>query len=302
MRPLSAASRSLLRVLLASLTLGATGCFAIADVDRFETDPSTLPTGTGPYRDLRFELLNASFHGDQLFEVRVVSDENVLLASAVLDPPGVAGGAPIAVHLPQAVPRSGNARLEFYADVNGSRSFDGIGAAKDKRDHAWRVGPLREENAAYVRAEGDTLVVAYAHDSNFTDIGVRPDGSTEPLIGGLDANVNVLGLDAYAGKLVEARMVESATGRVTGLYRLPKAPSTGVASMPMRGVLDEGIGYDLELYVDASGDGTFQPTGRPASEAGDAGWRGSFVPDATGASITIDVAVAAQATDITHVY
>ena len=291
-----------LSTLAAVSGLGLGGCFAIADVDRFESDASGTQAGSGPYRDLRFELRNASFHGSQLFEVRVVSDEDVLLASAVLDPAGVSGEQAIAVEIPRSVPRSGNARLEFYADVNGSRSFDGIGAAKDKRDHAWRVGPLREDNAAYVRADGDKLVVVYAHDSNFTDIGVRPDGTSAPLVSGLDANVKVTGLEAYAGKLVEARMVETNTGRVTGLYRFPQAPAGGVASMPMRGVLDEGIGYDLELYIDANGDGAFQPTGRAASEAGDAGWRGSFVPDATGASITIDVSLAAQATDVTHVF
>lgn len=294
-RPFTTALRA---AALAALC-GLSACFAIADVDRFETDAAGTQAGTGPYRDLRFVMKNAGFHGASFFEVRVVSDENVLLASAVLDPPGISGDQPIVVDLPRAVPRSGNARLEVYADVNGSRSFDGIGAAKDKRDHAWRIGPLREENAAYVRAEGDKLVVTYLHDSNFTDIGVRPDGSAAPLISGLDANLNVTGLDAYAGKLMEGRMVERSTGRVTGLYRLPQSPTGGVASLPMRGVLDEGIGYDLELYIDANGDGAFQPTGQPG---GDAGWRGSFVPDATGASITIDVSVAAQATDVTHVY
>lgn len=295
-------SRGFARALVVSTLLTATGCFAVADVDRFEMDAAGNQAGTGPYRDLRFEMRNASFHADQLFEVRIVSDEDVVLASAVLDPPGDVGTGPIAVHLARAVPRAGNARLEVYADVNDSRSFDGIGAAKDKRDHAWRIAPLREDNTAYVRVEGDTLVVSYAHDSNFTDIGVRPDGDSTPLLAGLDANVNVRGLSSYAGKLVEARMVESATGRVTGLYRLAAAPVGGVATMPMRGVLDEGIGYDLELYIDANGDGSFQPTGRPPEEAGDAGWRGSFVPDATGANITIDVSVAAQAPDITHVY
>lgn len=278
---------------------GLGGCFAIADVDRFERDAAGNQAGTSPYRDLRFVMKNAGFHGASLFEVRIVSDENVLLASAVLDPPGISGDQPIVVDLPRSVPRSGNARLEVYADVNGSRSFDGIGAAKDKRDHAWRVAPLREENAAYVRAEGDELVVTYLHDSNFTDIGVRPDGTSAPLISGLDANVDVLGLDAYAGKLLEARMVETSSGRVTGLYRLPRTPAGGVASLPMRGVLDEGIGYDLELYIDANGDGSFQPTGTPD---GDGGWRGSFVPDATGASITIDVTIAPQTNDVTHAF
>jgi hypothetical protein len=273
------------------------GCFAVTDVDRFENDTAET-VGAKPYRDLRFSLTNAPFHAQHIFGYRVTNDANVVLTSGVIEP---AGEPPITVFVASAVPRGGGCRLDFYADVNGSGTYDGIGDAKDKRDHAWRIQPLDETNVAYVALDDDELVVSYPHDTNFTDIDTSPPGQTQARITGLDVAVELTGLGALGGKLLEARLLETASGRVTSLRRLTAVnpDAGGVANLLLRGAVEDGVGYALEIYVDRNGDRAFQPTGQAA---GDGGWRVPFTADSSGKRIVMDLSVAAEVDDLVFVY
>ncbi|MEO6418935.1 MAG: hypothetical protein ABIP39_05985, partial [Polyangiaceae bacterium] len=78
----------------------------------------------------------------------------------------------------------------------------------------------------------------------------------------------------------------ASTGHTAGLYRfttltLPAAGTTLDAKIP--GVIDDGVAYNVEVYVDANGNGAYD-----TPPAGDIGWRIPKGSDATGLSLDFD--------------
>jgi len=276
-----------------------TGCYLVTNLDRFNEQEAAAAKPVNAYRDMKFVMNKMKYHAANYFQYRVVNDDNVTLTSGTLDPVGATTGAPVIIYVAGAVPRSGKCRLDFYADTNNSRNYDGIGDVKEHKDHAWRIAPLNDPDPAYGALSGETLVFTFTHDFNFTDINLTPDGQADPSkTTGFDVTIQLNGTASLAGKLLEARVVDQDSGRVTGLYRFPQMSGPPVTAK-LAGVVESGVGYAVEVYADANGDGVFQPTGVPG---GDGGWRVPFTATDAGASVTLDLESAPQATDITFVY
>ena len=189
----------------------------------------------------------------------------------------------IVLNARRAVPRqNGPYRLDFYADVNGSGGFDGLGSVVTN-DHAWRIEPLVEDPAS-LRAD-DTIVVNFQHSTTFTNIDQYPSGTKNPAQDtGLGAYVRVTGLDPWIGKTLQVRVADKQSGHVVALFRLPSI--TGAAEdAVVSGCVDVGTEYDIDVYVDANGNGTYDD---PRS-GGDKGWRGTALSGETGLEALFDV-------------
>jgi hypothetical protein len=266
-----------------SLTLAlpvlVTGCFAVTNLDRFQ---GPAKHGSDLHDDLVFTVTGMDTHPTQLFEYRVIDANNFIQSRGFLDPLG----APRAtVHVPRAVPKvNGPYRLDFYADKNHSGSWDGLASGVD-HDHGWRWDPLVDSPPS--DPNDGVIDVTYAHNYSFSELNDYPMGTRNPPKDtGVGAVIHMLKMDDYAGKLVQVRVADANTGHTAGLYRfskltLPIAPATLDANIP--GVIDEGVNYNVEVYVDANGNGTYE-----APPGGDLGWRIPKGSDATGLSLDFD--------------
>jgi hypothetical protein len=123
------------------------------------------------------------------------------------------------------------------------------------------------------------------HNTSFTDINDYPSGTpNKPQDTGLGARVHVAGLDALQGKLAQLRIADSGSHHVVATYRVPQVHgSTFDATVP--GCVEQGTDYDVDLYVDANGNGTYDD---PTKAGGDLGFRASATSDETGLEATVD--------------
>jgi hypothetical protein len=268
--------------------LGAGGCFAIADLNRFHTaggsadagsdveagmeagvDDPTLPSA------LSLTLHDFGFHFQQLIEFRLIDDQNRIQCRGIIRPLDQAGTVQISVNVPKAILTMNTPyRLDFYADVNASGGYDGIGNVLTQ-DHAWRVAPLADFPTGELTHISNVVQVFFEHNTDFTDIDSWPmvGQHNPPQDTGLAARVHfdAASLSAWRGKLVQLRIAEAATGHVVGIYRDPQIPNEDFVA-DIQGVLDPGVDYYLEIYVDANGDGVYQNPAQPSPNA-DLGWR-----------------------------
>lgn len=260
--------------------LGTGGCFAIANLDRFHADGGAAG-GTGGTDDptqpssLSLTLHDFGFHYQQLIEFRVIDSQNRLQCRGVIQPLDQAGTVQITLNAPKAIlPTNQPYRLDFYADVNDSGTYDGIGNVL-KQDHAWRIEPLTDYPPGEFTHVANLVQVFFEHNTDFTDIDSWPDPGQHnpPQDTGLAARVRFDGasMAQWQGKLVQLRITEAVSGHVVGLYRNPQIPS-GDFVADIQGVLDPMVGYYLEIYVDGNGDGVYQNPAQPSASA-DLGWR-----------------------------
>ncbi len=256
-----------------------TACFAVTNLDRFH---GPAKGGSDLYDDLSFTVTGMDTHPKQLFEYRVIDANNFIQSRGFLSPLGSPNQT---VHVPMAIPKvNGPYHLDFYADKNGSGGWDGLGSGPE-HDHGWRWDPLVDSPAG---DPNDGVVnVTYAHNYSFSELNDYPMGTPNPPKDtGSDAVIHMLKMEDYAGKLVQVRVADASTGHTAGLYRfttltLPVAPATLDAKIP--GVIDEGVAYNVEIYVDANGNGVYDAPG-----SGDIGWRVPKGSDATGLSLDFD--------------
>jgi hypothetical protein len=195
---------------VASVALGAAGCSLVTDLDGYEVDDGC---------SVDLELTDYSIHSDDDLFVRVVSEEGIARAQALMAP---LGDGHVRVQLPDAVP-PGPHRLEFYADV------DGDGLIGD-RDHTWRIEDLCEAGP-----------VQFAHDFNFDQL----DDARFP---GADLVFQARGLEVTDRPLeVSVRAAES--GRTVALARVPSVEASAV-TLQVPGVIDPGFDYEVTCFVD----------------------------------------------------
>lgn len=259
--------------------LGTGGCFAIANLDRFNdgdagsgvagVDNPSLPSS------LSLTLHDFGFHYQQLIEFRVIDDQNRIQCRGIIEPLNQAGTISITLDAPKAIlPMNTPYRLDFYADVNDSGGYDGIGDVLTQ-DHAWRISPLTDYPTGAFTHVANLVQVFFEHNTDFTDIDSWPNPGEHnpPQDTGLAARVtfDAASMAAWQGKLVQLRIQEANTGHVVGLYRNPQIPSQDFVAN-IQGVLDPGVDYYLDIYVDANGDGMYQSPAQPSGNA-DLGWR-----------------------------
>jgi hypothetical protein len=253
--------------------LGGGGCFAIANLDRFHVEASTDDASLPSSLSLTFH--DFGFHFQQLIEFRLVDDQNRIQCRGIIRPLDQAGTIQVSVNAPKAILLANRPyRLDFYADVNDSGGYDGIGNVLT-RDHAWRIAPLADYPTGELTHVANVVQVFFEHNTDFTDIDSWPDPgqAAVPQDTGLAARVrfDAKSMSQWQGKLLQLRVVEASTGHTVGLYRNPQIPAEDFVA-DLQGVLDPGVDYYLDVYVDANGDGAYQSPAQPGA-SGDLGWR-----------------------------
>jgi hypothetical protein len=274
--------RFVIAVVAASFVLG---CSQIVDVERFhEKAAPTVPPGTKStqFLDLQFTVVGMKPHLAHTYEYRVIDANNLVQSRGVMTP---LGSADVTVFVPRAIPKSnGPYRIDFYADVNGSGGFDGIGSVISN-DHAWRIDPLVDYPAGAVTPVDGLVQVTFTHSTSFTDIDQYPSGTPNKAKDtGLPANVHLTALDEVAGKMLEVRVAEKETHHVVGLARVHAiGPPTLDLAIP--GVVDVGVDYEVDMYIDANGNGAYDD---PSTNGGDWGCRVNGSSTETGLTLSMD--------------
>jgi len=273
-----------------ALTPAVGGCSLVVDLERFhEKAPLVTQGANGEYQSLKLSLVAMKPHIGHMFEYRVVDANNMVQSRGVIKP---LGPNDITVDVPLAVPKTnGPYRLDFYADVNNSGGYDGLGSVITN-DHAWRIDPLADYPAGSVAPIDGVIQVTFTHNTSFTDIDQYPSGTpNKSKDTGLGAKVHVTGADTLHGKLLQIRVAETTTKHVVALYRINAmdAPAFDIA---VPGCVDTGVDYNVDVYVDANGNGVYDD---PSTGAGDLGWRIPVTSDAAGLAATIDATTTATA-------
>jgi hypothetical protein len=258
--------------LAAALLLTTPACFAVTDFDQYRSKEATVESA---YLDLRITLKSMKAHQQHYFEWRVVNGDDVVQTVGVLEPLAAPADRPLVLVVPAAVPRSGPARLDFFADVNGTRSYDGIGPGG--RDHAWRIADLHA-----LPRDGDAIEVSFTHDLNFVDIETQA-----PKRPGVDGKLRFSNMGEFTGKILEVRFIDRETRHVAGLHRLQSIAEPAF-ELTLPRIIENGVDYDVDVFVDANGNGSYDA---PAPEGGDAAWRIRQTANPTGLIIDFDPSV-----------
>ena len=193
------------------------------------------------FDDLSLKLTGMGVHVANVLEYRVVGNvDNVLRARGFVQP---LGAADVTIDVKKVVPRDEKQkyRLDFYADVNSSGGFDGLDSVSTN-DHAWRIPELT--------ASAGVVTVAFTHNIDFTDISQYPKGTpAAPVEVGAGVSIKIQKLGALVGKVLDLRVVDTATGHVTLAYRYTAASET---TMQATGVIDTARKYSLDVMADGT--------------------------------------------------
>lgn len=283
--------RTFIRARAAALLAGLSlpGCFAVADVDRFHStaagpapDSSAKLTASDQFTNFKFTLVGMVPHVNQMVEFRIIDSNNFIQFRGVVNP---LGGPDATINVPLAIPTlNGPFHLDFYADVNGSGGYDGLGSVVSN-DHAWRIDPLADYPAGAVAPVPGLVQVTFTHNTSFTDINTYPSGTPNPPKDTtLDATVHVTGASALQGNLIQVRIVDTGSNRTVGLYRIPQITQSSF-SMKVPGMVENGADYDVLVYVDANGNGKYD---NPSTGGGDLGWSLVGTADVNGLDVSLD--------------
>jgi hypothetical protein len=249
-------------ITLALTLLASLGC---SDDDSSPAAPGGGGGGVSNDRTLAVSLTGMNPHADQLTVFSVVSDNDDLVSRVVVDPLTLTSGA-FSFAVPSAVP-DGAHRLDFFADLSGNRQYNAPPA-----DHAWRE---------QLPSTG-TAAVTFTHNTSFTDI------STPSIAEGGDFTINLSLMNPHVGQLFELRVIDSATGRTVGQYRLETLAAAESLEIP--GIIVNGRDYRVDFYADLNRDGSYDAP--PTDHA----WRRTGTGTASG--LAVDFTHDTQFTDI----
>jgi hypothetical protein len=265
------------------LAVALAGCTAVLDVDRFREGQSVKDgaLNTSPFLDLKFSMVAMKPHHAHMMEYRVIDANNMVQSRGIID---TLHASDVSLFVPRAIPKhNGPYRLDFYADQNASGGFDGLGSVVSN-DHAWRIEPLQDFPEGEVpHVEGQVQVV-FIHSTTFTNIDQWPSGTdNKPKDTEIPVRLTLKNLTEFKGKMLEVRVADKGTGHVVGLYRSQQVPSETITAV-IPGAVDVGVEYEVSVYVDANGNGTYEaPSG-----GGDKGYKTSLVSTEQGLSVTFD--------------
>lgn len=247
-------------------------------------DSSTQTGGATQYVNFKFTLVGMTPHISQLFEYRIVDANNFVQSRGVVNP---LGGPNLVIDVPKSIPKvNGPFHLDFYAGVNESGGYDGIGLVVSQ-DHAWRIDPLEDYPVGSVTPVDGLVQVTFTHNTSFTNIDTYPSGTRNPSKDtGLGATIHVTNAQNLQGDLMQVRLVDSGANRTVGLFRLPKI-SQPTFDMTVPGVVEDGVEYNALVYVDANANGNYD---NPATGGGDLGWSVTGTADTTGLNVSLDAA------------
>lgn len=244
--------RKMLFIISAALLVGLAACTSSGTPT---PTPSPKAQASAAPRDLTVRLRNMTPHVGQLVELRVLSSDDQLQARAVLDP---LAAVDVDVVIPKAVP-TGGGRLDFYADLNKNGKYDAPPA-----DHAWRL---------VIAAGTDAVTIDFSHNTSFTDISVPV--VKEP---GDKFLMKLTGMIPHVGQLFEVRVIEKATGRTVGGYRLGQV-SQPAFDVTIPGIIKSGTEYQIDFFADLNKNGKYDAP--PADHA----WRLTGTGGANGLTV-----------------
>jgi hypothetical protein len=260
------------------------GCANVVGVDEFHKRAVSESAATASeYFGLKLQLVAMKPHLGHTLEYRVIDANNYVQSRGVI---AAMTAEDVEIVAQRAIPRTnGPYRLDFFADVNRSGGFDGLGSVISN-DHAWRIEPLVAEPDK-LRAD-DLVTVTFVHSTTFTNVDQFPSGTPNKAQDtGLGARVRVSGLDAFQGRTAEVRVLEKRTRHVVALYRTMRVTEP-VLDAVVSGCVDVSTEYDVDLWVDANGNGQYDNP----SDGPDKGWRVMATSTDQGLDASIDLASA----------
>lgn len=265
---------------IALFVLATASCADVIGLDDFhKRNVSESASTASDFFTLELSLVAWRPHLGHYVEYRIIDSNNYVQSRGVIRS---MTAEDVKLRAPRAIPRA-NApyRLDIFADVNRSGGFDGLGSVLNN-DHAWRLDPI----ADFDKLKADDVVkVEFVHSTTFTNVDQYPSGTKNPSQDtGLPANVHIEGLGAYAGKTLQVRVADQRTGHVVGLFREMSA-ETNVLDAVVAGCVDVETVYDIDVYVDANGNGIYDPP----SQGGDKGWRLTATSSETGLNASLDL-------------
>lgn len=234
-----------------SLGVALSGCFAVADLDRFKV-ATACEEGTA-FRDFTFNGSALEPHLNHVFQVfvaRVNPDGTRHLRAHARFAPTT--DASLMFTMPKAL-GCGDHEVAYYADVNSNGMVD-----MAPQDHTW-IDPLRSDE--------DTL--NFVHNFNFTT-KARMDAAIDSPV----SDPMMLTLTGFlpvdAGATVVVRVFETNTGHYVGLFR-GTAPDLAPFELPITfaGVFGDTSPHTIEVTLDrdrnfACNGGELQWTGEAA--------------------------------------
>jgi hypothetical protein len=212
----------------------APGCFAVANLDRFDFDPGACAGTASDTRDYSWSVTDLVPHQGQLFEMKVVDTADGRVAAAIVYDP-IPSGEPASLQgtLTDAL-APGSYEAQFWADLSTNRSFDPGGV-----DHAW------------AQPVPDGGCFSFAHHGPF-DATIAP--IDDPSKG--DVTLRFTGVGTFAGEAFIFR-VRDQNGAEVGFYRLDAIAATPSAA-PLMTLFDLAVSdttYELQGFVDLDRDG-----------------------------------------------
>lgn len=272
-------------VTIAGVTALVAGCFSVVDLDKFHKRVSAngSQSGTTAFSDLRMTFASMRPHGGHTFEYRVVDSNNFIQSRGIVK---AMGSGDTTINVGRAVPKvNGPYHLDFYADVNRSGGFDGLGSVISN-DHAWRLEPLADYPEGSVERVDGLIQVTFLHNTSFTNIDQYPSGTPNPALDTtLPAQLRVDGLGAHVGKLVELRVSDKSAGHVVCMFRAEALDAASLDAI-VPGCVDVETEYVIDIYVDANGDHKYDD---PSVGGGDLGFRVGATSGSNGLRQTFDV-------------
>jgi hypothetical protein len=279
---------------------GTGGCFLVTNLDRFREGKASDAGGSTSEKDdptlastLELTLKGMGVHLNQTIEFRIVDSNNFVQSRGVVEPLDAPATETVTFTVPKGIPaENGPYRLDFYADVNGSHSFDGLKTGLT-HDHAWRIEPLVDTPAGKFPHESNLTQIIFNHNTLFVDIREWPKGTiAPPQDTGVDVEVHfpAAKMSEFVGKLCQVRVSEARTAHTVGLYRIPEIPAADfVARIP--GIVESGAAYNVDVYVDSNGNGVYDDPSSTGATV-DLGWR--FPVTASTPAVSADAGAATE--------
>jgi len=275
------ASKLLRAAFLALVSLAPLSCAKVSGLDDFHKRSVSESAATASeYFAMKLQLVAMKPHLGHMIEYRVVDNNNYVQSRGVIK---AMTGEDVELLAQRAIPRSnGPYRLDFYADVNRSGGFDGLGSVVSN-DHSWRIEPLVQDPES-LRAD-DIVTVTFVHSTSFTNVDTYPSGTSNPAKDtGLGARAHIEGLGGFQGRAFEVRVAEKRTRHVVALYHVMRL-DTPVVDAVVPGCVDLETEYDLDYWIDANGNGAYD---NPKSGE-DKGWRMTLTSTVEGLDARIDL-------------
>jgi hypothetical protein len=233
MRPLA---RFILTAGTALLAASSSSCFAVTDLDRFHGKG----VSTANFTDLKFTVRGMFSHVNEMFEYRIVDNDNTLQSRGIILP---LGGPDATMFVPGAIPKqNGPFKLDFYADHDPTHNmhYDRDQVA-GTGDHSWRIpltdGLIDENTGAYT--------ILFDHNTSFNLL-------TDPFPPreiGTPATIRLANMGAFVGKRLEIRIADASSKRVVAFYRIPVLGAAD-PTITIPGMIEGGVTYTVEVYTD----------------------------------------------------